>query len=392
MKLAYFVRPHAGGTYTVFRHLSEGLAALGIEVQWVTTEEAGSLDGERLESGVVVGGQSLSEQDHAERLIDALCRNRFDGVFVNVLANRLEMNIVRYLTVDMLRVMIVHNITPGTYAAARALRDHVHATVAVSDRCRSDLVERHGFRGETTMTVPNALDIGAFSGVARPSKPDGQFRIIYLGRIEDSAKGVFWLADILSRVPRSATLTVAGDGPDLDGLKRRLAPHADRVQFLGGVAPANVPELLSRHDVLVMPSRFEGLPLTLIEAMAAGCVPVVSKIEGVTDRIVEDGITGLLFPVGDWRGAAAALSVLESKPLLLDRLSCNARTRAADAFDRQQMVCSYSRLLERLAAERPAISPPLPIEEWSMPWGMRNGLRTMIPAPLKNWLRAVRER
>ena len=136
LKLAYFVRPHVGGTYTVFTHLREGLRPAGVDVQWVTTDEAGpGIDCDMLKGGMVGDGASGGESKHAQRLIETLRRNRFDGVFVNVLANRLEMNIARYLPADMLRIMIVHNITPGTYAAARSLRGRDRATTWRRHRC-----------------------------------------------------------------------------------------------------------------------------------------------------------------------------------------------------------------------------------------------------------------
>ncbi|MDX7324888.1 glycosyltransferase, partial [Providencia rettgeri] len=65
-----------------------------------------------------------------------------------------------------------------------------------------------------------------------------------------------------------------------------MATRQRQATFLGAVHPEAVFDLLLRHDVLVMPSRFEGFGLTITEAMSAGCIPVVSRIRGVTDTIV----------------------------------------------------------------------------------------------------------
>lgn len=396
MKLAYFVRPHIGGTYTLFRHLRTGLAAYGIDVRWMSCNsaaESARIEHQDDEAGCMVATPARhSEAERAAALIRALQRERFDGVFVNVLTDRLQMNVARYLPEAMLRIMIVHNITPGTYAAARSLRDSVHATVGVSERCRRDLVQSHGFPPEHTVAIPNAVDTSTLFAVPRKPRPEGRTRLIFLGRIEDASKGVFWLPSIMDRLAQTVSLTIAGDGPDLPRLIRRLDRHAGRVRILGAVAPETIPKLLASHDVMIVPSRFEGFGFTIIEAMAAGCVPVVSYISGVTDTIIEDGISGLLFPVGDWSEAADRIAKLHQSPAILAELSAAARRRAQSGFGLEAMAEAYFALIEKLIRERPNLPPPPPIEAWKMPSGLRTSLRTYLPLPLKNFLRVVMER
>lgn len=396
MKFAYFVRPHLGGTYSVFTHLREGLAPYGVHVQWVGLGRplaGGEIDDDVLMRGFYVFPDGrLHERDQAAALIETLEEEGFDGVFINVLAEQMQMNIARFLPERMLRIMIVHNITPGTYAAARAIRTNVHATVAVSERVRNDLIARHGFSPQWTRAIANATDVGAMAGVARSPSPGKGLRLLFLGRIDDISKGVFWLPDILNGLSPHTSLTVAGDGPDLPRLAKQLARFGPRVTLLGAVPREGIARLLADHDVLVMPSRFEGFGLTLIEAMAAGCVPVASRLAGVTDGIVEHGVTGLLFPVGDWRQATRHLVELERQPELLAVLSRVARRRAAARYDVDTMAAAYSRLIDEVRLKVPAIANPLPLEAWSVPAGFRPGLRTWLPRPVKNWLRVARER
>lgn len=395
MKFAYFVRPHIGGTFSVFTRLRAGLASRGVDVRWVAMEGAVSPKpgADDRACGFLIPDVGISsDAQRAARVIETLEGERFDGVFINVLAERLEMNIARYLPETMLRIMIVHTITPATYAAARAIRDSVHATVTVCERSRRDLMERHGFVPERIRTIANAVDVEAMAKVQRQERIADQFRLLFLGRIEDISKGVFWLPGILDRLPESVRLTVAGDGPDLPRLREKLAGHKNRVTFLGSVEPADVAGILARHDAMIMPSRFEGFGITIIEAMAAGCVPVVSRISGVTDSIVEHGTTGLLFDVGDRRDAAAQVTKLVQRPWLLASLSRSARAAALARFDISAMAEAYRELIAEIAGSHQPIAAPLPLRQWSIPMGMRPGFRTFLPRPVKNRLRLARER
>ncbi len=393
MRLAYFVHPHRGGTYSVFTTLRAGLRRRGVDLVWVGLEAPPPRsDDIEDDGGFYLFPNGPAGPDGPARVIDRLVREDFDGVFVNVLADPMQMNIARYLPAHLLRIMIVHNITPATYAAAAALRAHVHATVGVSQRCRDDLVARHGFAPETTVAIPNAIDLSGFSDIQRMPRPRGQTRLVFLGRVEDASKGVFCLPRILDALPQNYTLTIAGDGPDLPELRRRLLAHGSRASFEGAVGAEAVPSLLARHDMLVMPSRFEGFGIVCVEAMAAGCVPVVSRIAGVTDSIVEEGVTGRLFPIGDWRMAARAVQAVGADPSALAAMSARARRSAFDGFGAERMADAYLALVAKLKRAPTGIALPLPLDRYALPRGFGPGLRAWVPTPVKNWLRAVRER
>lgn len=397
MNVAYFGYPHLGGTFQVFRQLRAGLAAADIDVQWVGLGEqarravADPCWAEELAHGFVVCGLTGPDDSATEaaRVAGTLDMIGFDAVFVNVLADAVQTNLARYLPAHVLRILIVHNITPGTYAAARAVRDHVHTVVAISPRIRDDLAAHHGFRRDRIVLIPHAAVPVAGPAVPRPT--DGPLRILFLGRIEDQAKGVLALPEILARLPSDIVLTVAGDGPDMSRLKERLHGQEDRVRLLGPVAYADTGRLFAEHHAMIMPSRFEGFGLTLVEAMAAGCVPVVSRIRGVTDWIVEDDRSGLLFPIGDVNRAAAQILRLDRDRPFLRSLAEAGRQRAARDFGPQAMADAYRSLLERLRADPPPVAAPLDLDEWEMPKGLRDSLRSQVPVPVKNFLRRMRE-
>ncbi|SEH27386.1 glycosyltransferase family 4 protein [Rhizobium sp. NFR12] len=398
MKLAYFVVPHIGGTFSVFTALRAGLAPYGVDVRWFGiceySPDAPSASQRHSDTGLMLHlPPDASQKERAKLVVREILKQGYEGIFVNILGDRFQTNIARYLPPDVLRIAIVHNITPGTYAAAKAIRDYTHVTVGVSERCCEDLIEHHGFSHDRTFAIPTAVDTDAFGAMCerrKPAPPD--LRMLFVGRIEDASKGVLWLREILDALPDTVQLTVVGDGPDLTKLKRRLTPHSSRVHFTGAVDPSRIPSFMAEHDILIMPSRFEGLGMTMIEAMAGGCVPVVSHIRGVTDTVVDDGRNGILFPVGNYTAAAQAISKLDANRELLARMSAAAREAIPGRFGIEKMAARYNAIIKSALIDRPTISPILELDAWSIPNGLRAGLRSVIPLPLKNYLRVVRER
>lgn len=398
MKFAYFGIPQIGGTYTVYNSLRTGLAHHGISVKWlgVGPNAQSAFDNPQWEHerehGIVIAGQIDNDRLQAKALIQHLESSDFDGVFINVLAGRVETNAMRYLDCSIKRVMIVHSITPGTYAAARTVRDYVHATIGVSPRIQQDLVSRHGFRPANTHAIPNAIDLSLFEESAEYRSSLEPLRLLFLGRVVDADKGVFWLPELVQRLPRSLVqLTVVGDGADLPALKARFASKGFAARFVGRVSAEQVPGILASHDVFIFPSRFEGLPLSLVEAMAAGCVPVATRLKNVTDFVVTDGRDGFLFPMGDMAAAATAVERLARERATLARMSLAAKQGVKGRFELAAMAQAYKALIDAVVLQPITLAQTLPMHRWNYPAGLRRGLRSHLPAGVKNVLRRLRE-
>jgi glycosyltransferase involved in cell wall biosynthesis len=145
-------------------------------------------------------------------------------------------------------------------------------------------------------------------------------------------------------------LALVGTGPLEGELREAATPLRDAVLFLGH--RNDVPDLLAAADLFVLPSLFEGLPLSLIEAMAAGLPAVTSNVGGV-DEVVEHGATGLLAMPGDL--SKAMLSILNDKPVGA-AMGSAARRRFETHFSHVRMsreTCEvYRRLGLRTAGMR----------------------------------------
>jgi len=391
MRWVYFGKPHLGGTWMVFTSLREALAPRGIELTWLGVGALAPGDAERFarfaSCGGVVCEEPASEQARARALHAAVVGGDYEGVFVNVHADAVQTNLARYLPVGIKRILIVHSITPTTYRAARAVRDHVHRTVGVAPRIRDDLIARHGFAAGTTVFIPNAVDLSKFAAARAPGRGDPVLRVLSLGRLEDASKGVFWLPQIVEAARARLRLTIAGDGPDRAALETRCRRFRDRIRLVGRVPHERVPGWFAEHDVFLFPSRFEGLPNALLEAMASGCVPLASRIRGVTDSLVRDGENGCLFPIGDVRAAARHLDELALDRPRLERLSHNAAQLEGATYSLSSMGEAYGRQIEAARAQQGTAAPPESLEAWSMPALLRPHWGSYLPQWLKNRLR-----
>jgi glycosyltransferase involved in cell wall biosynthesis len=163
-------------------------------------------------------------------------------------------------------------------------------------------------------------------------------------------KGLAYLLSAATCVP-NAVFLVAGDGPQrgaLEAESRRLG-LGERVIFLGH--RGDVPALLACCDLFVLPSLFEGLPVSVLEAMAAG-KPVIATAIGGTDEAVVHGETGLLVQPGDPVALAEAINVLLADISLADRFGTAGRARVEREFSAEVMVDRVTLLYDEVLATR----------------------------------------
>ncbi|MCJ8278516.1 MAG: glycosyltransferase family 4 protein [Rivularia sp. ALOHA_DT_140] len=399
MKIAYCGLPHTGGTYTVYRLLREGMLEEGIDLRWVGLAPHGYKLSDEFKQeanfGEFVQSTPASVSQSAQNFIKHIEAN-YQGIIINVLANPIQTNAARYISNKITKLQIVHNITPATYRAATAIHDYVHATVCPTPRIANDLVHKMNLSSDKVFTIPHAVDLSTFKQLSSRCYKHQPLKLIYLGRIEENAKGILWLPEIVGECQKNGInvlLTVVGDGQDLSKLKFKTSEMGleQNIHFYGRVSYTEVPRLFSEHHVFVMPSRYEGFGYTLVEAMASGCVPVCSRISGVTDFIVSHGKDGFLFDVGNTKETATFIRQLANENIWQD-LSDNAKLTSQSRFGLEQQAKSYGDLIKDLNQNPPKIAPPLPLDNWKLPPGLKPRFVTYLPDSVKNILRVWRER
>jgi glycosyltransferase involved in cell wall biosynthesis len=229
--------------------------------------------------------------------------------------------------------------------ADRAMRPLTTAIVCVSETELAAGLAARTCTVEQTRVIRNAVALAE----QRPDPGEGPTQILSVGRLKEP-KDFGTLVDALALLERGSFVArVAGDGPDEPLLREQIAGHRieDAVLLLG--ERPDVPELLDAAHVFVLASRSEGLPMSVLEAMAHG-VPVVASAVGGLPELVRDGETGLLVPPEDPQALADAIARLAGDQALRERLADAAYRRLRKEFDPERWRGEHLELYRSLLA------------------------------------------
>jgi glycosyltransferase involved in cell wall biosynthesis len=207
------------------------------------------------------------------------------------------------------------------------------------------LAELRGYPVRRGAVVPNGVDVRRFSPSLSPPPAGGRPLVLFTGRFDDQ-KGIDVLLEAWRHLDGRAELRLAGAGWKESGYRNfasRLGLSS--VVFQGHVPRERLPELLGQARLLVLPSRYENFPLSLLEAMSCA-VPVVASRVGGIPELVADGETGLLVPPGDPAALAEAMGRLVDGPALARALGAAARSTIEARYSWDAVV---SRLVDLYA-------------------------------------------
>lgn len=224
--------------------------------------------------------------------------------------------------------------------------------VAVGEAVRSALIHNEGLPAHRVSVAYNGIPIDRFDRTFSTEEraearremgvEPGELLLIQVARLDylkDHATALRALRRLADRAPE-ARLVLVGEGPEESTIRALIAELGleDRVRALG--LRKDVPRLLAAADVALLTSVSEGIPLTLIEAMAAG-LPVVSTNVGGVAEVVVDRLTGLLAPSGDDDALAEAVASLADAPEARRRMGALGRERAHELFSDSRMHDEY---------------------------------------------------
>jgi sugar transferase (PEP-CTERM/EpsH1 system associated) len=249
------------------------------------------------------------------------------------------------------------HILKGLPLRQRIIRRAAYAVADAIFTVTSDLRDYHarqaGVQSSRITVIPNGVDSERFAPREQTKSacravlglPPNSFLVGTVGRlvaIKDQAL-LIRAAKALADRGRDVSVAIAGDGPERSNLAALAAQlsFSGHVHFLG--ASKNVPEFLNALDVFVLPSVSEGMSNTLLEAMSCG-LPTVATSVGGNPELIENQVSGLLFPMGDTAQLTAHLSILAEDSEHRRNLGAKARERILDRYRLDKMLETYRSL------------------------------------------------
>ncbi len=360
-----------GGAEVMAVNLARGLRAQGITVDFVSLydREDTSDSGRREFPLNDIHVETLGKRHGADpravvRLRRAIGQRRPDIVHVHQHA-------VRYVlaaTMGRTRTHVVHTLHTIESAQRSWVNNVLHLaarvaaveTVAVAPAVASSYTATGRYR--ELRVVPNGIDIRRFhadsaagsSWRRRVGIDPAAVVFVCVARfhpLKDHELLVRAFADLAAEC-RDAVLVLAGDGPTRQTIESEVGRLgiASQVRFLG--ATGDVVSVLQGSDVFVLASRWEGHPLSILEAMAVG-LPIIAPCVGGIGEIVSSGVNGTLVAAGDETMLAAAIRRLYESTTERHELGRRAREIAVESFSLEVMTDAYLAIYQHLVASGP---------------------------------------
>lgn len=201
------------------------------------------------------------------------------------------------------------------------------------------------------ITIDNGLDVSRFHMAGRNISSFGQKKRVGVVANFSMAKGHLYLVDAATQIVnryRNIEFILVGDGPLRHKIQEKVhvAGLKDYFQFLG--SRRDVGDLLKTFDIFLLPSVFEGLPISLLEAQFFGLATVATNVGGIPE-VIKDGYNGLLIPPRDPSSIANAVLRLLMDDHLRNKLGIKARNVFNSGFTLQIMVEKYLNLIYSLS-------------------------------------------
>ncbi len=240
------------------------------------------------------------------------------------------------------------------------------------------------------------------SGVPVPEVPIAghtEFRLVYLGRMEEEAKRISLVMESFKAVAKAfpdVRCQLIGSGRYADDVKNYIENEnlEKRIEYTGAVDQSFISDSLKGASAIILLSEYEGLPGALMDGMACGLVPIVSDIPGGVSELIQHEVNGMVVePTPD--SVVAAVMRLKSESGLLERLSVSARTTILEKYSLQAAADRWEQFAEELVSAQgdkpikriripfwfnlPPVHPAMAVEdrryppfrEWISPWYRR---------------------
>jgi glycosyltransferase involved in cell wall biosynthesis len=286
----------------------------------------------------------LLHEDYIERMHKECQRLQPYAVVANLGGGAFDF--LRFVPDSTLRIAMIHSDDECVYQGIERYLPWIDLIVGVSlhncEAIRKRIFNRNVLIKHVACGVP------MINYNQREIRKEGLLRVLYIGRVVEEQKRASLLLKVIQqslKLGLPVTWTIAGDGPDLKMMRKALIENQDRVRFLGSVEYAQVPAFLTEYDIYFLCSDYEGLPLSMLEAMGAGCVPVVSDLQSGIPEVVNE-TSGIRVPISEPDAYVAALARLSSDRSRLAEMSKNAMQSVTQEYSTSAMGRRWNKVLE----------------------------------------------
>jgi glycosyltransferase involved in cell wall biosynthesis len=304
-------------------------------------------------------------EDRVLQILEKL--KQFNPSIVLSTLSPISFEVLRYMPPGVFRVGVGQSDDPNIYEMMRHYAPYMDLLAVVSSEMKRKSAALPEFSSIPIAWLPYGVPVPEDQSI--PARDlNRPLRILYLGRLIREQKRVHLFPTIFGQLQASGIpfhWTIAGEGPEREFLERTMqSAHSQQaVTFCRQVPYAEVPKFLLGHDVFLLASDYEGLPLSLLEAMGCGLVPVVGDLpSGVRD--VVDDTTGKRVNVDNIAGYAEAIEWLHHNREEMHRLSHNARERVRGEFSVSAMTDRWLKVLPK--------DPPLLQTVWPSHWKIQS--------------------
>ena len=241
----------------------------------------------------------------------------------------------------------------------RALSLRVDAHVAVGQASAKQMEDFYALGRQTVLSVPNGVPDRMIDAIPFIPRKNGQLVVGSVGRL-DAMKGHDVLLRAIAQIDQVRVL-ILGEGEQRQTLEQLALDLGicDRVDLLGWVDDPRA--YLPAFDIVALPSRSEGFPLAIVEAMLAARPVVATRVGSVAEAVIENE-TGFLVEKDDVQGLALALHRLVNNPALRDRFGRRGREVAIAHYTAEQMTKRYEQIWRTVLAvpQSPRLRVPRP--------------------------------
>lgn len=271
---------------------------------------------------------------------------------VLVLNDWLDYKLVIHRQLPQKMIAIVHGDYPYYYELASASESRIDQFVCISERIAQKLKALLPFREKDIVFIPPLVPDTI---VDRPQRRPNILRIVFVGRLTlDKGFNLLPLvADRLQKMGISCEWTVVAPHTttEFDGWL-----HSERVAYHEYIHNDRMAEIYAKQDLILLPSHAEGFPLTILEAMKAGVVPIATKLDTLSS-VIEHGVTGFFFSANDSDGIVNRLAALHHDPELLSAIRENATSASRSRYSESDVTKKWSELLARSASGKDPHKP-----------------------------------